>query len=129
MQPRSAAITILAALCWLAGAVNVIGALQEFGHLPILSSADGVLLADNQVDGWLLAALAIISLFVAGGLWATHDWAKRAVVIVAALNILATFFTQFEGGQSWMNAVPGIVVNAAILIYARTDNARSALNG
>lgn len=129
MQPRPAAITILAALSWLAGAVNVIGALQEFGHLPVLSSTGGTLLAENRIDGWLLAAMAIVSLFLAGGLWAAHDWARRAVLVVAALNLLVTFFTQFEGGQSWLNAVAGIMVNAAILIYARTPDARSALDG
>ena len=128
MQSRSAAISILAALCWLAGAVNVIGALQEFGHLPVLSDAGGSLLAGNRVDGWLLAAMAIVSLFLAGGLWAGHDWAKRVVLVVAALNILVTFFTQFEGGQSWLNAVPGILVNAGILLYARSAEAKSALN-
>jgi hypothetical protein len=128
VQPRQAAITILAGLCWLAGAVNVVSALQSFGHLPMLGPTGGALLADNQVDGWLLAAMAIISLFLAGGLLASHDWAKRAVLAVAALNILVTFFTQFEGGQSWLNAVPGIVINAAILVYARTADARTALH-
>ena len=129
MQPRSGAITILAALCWLAGAINVVSALQEFGHLPMLRAGGGTLFVENQMDGWLLAAMAIVSLFLAGGLWAAHGWAKRAVVLVAALNILVTFFTQFEGGQSWINAVPGIVVNAAILLYAQTTPARSELNG
>ena len=128
MQSRSAAISILAALCWLAGAVNVIGALQEFGHLPVLSDGGGSLLAGNRVDGWLLAAMAIVSLFLASGLWAGHDWAKRVVLVVAALNILVTFFTQFEGSQSWFNAVPGILVNAGILLYARSADAKSALN-
>lgn len=89
----------------------------------------GVTLAGNLIDGWLLAAMAIVSLFLAGGLWAEHSWAKRAVLVVAALNILVTFFAQFGGGQSWVGAVPGIVLNAAILIYARTPGARSALDG
>lgn len=128
MQPRSTAITILAALCWLAGAVNVIGALQNFGHLPMLSPTGSALLADNPVDGWLLAAMAIISLFLAGGLWAVHPWAKRVVLGVAVLNILATVFAQFEGGQSWVGAVPGVVINLGILAYARTADAQSALN-
>jgi hypothetical protein len=129
VQSRSAAIAILATLSWLAGAVNVVGALQEFGRLPMLGAAGSAVLADNRVDGWLLAAMAIISLFLAGGLWAAHGWAKRAVLAVAALNILVTFFTQFEGGQSWIASVPGIVISAAILLYARTPDARSALNG
>ena len=130
MQPRPAAIRNLAALCWLAGAANVIYALQEFGHLPVLGIAgSGAMLADHRVDGWLLAAMAIISLFVAGGLWPTHDWAKRALLAVAVLNILVIFFTQFEGGQSWLGALPGILINAGILLYARTADARSALHG
>jgi hypothetical protein len=129
VQPRPAAISILAALCWLAGAVNVIGALQQFGHLPSLASEGSAMLVANQVDGWLLSAMAIVSLFLAGGLWAAHNWAKRAVLAVAALNILVTFFTQFEGDQSWLNAVPAILINAAILLYARTADAKSALNG
>lgn len=129
MEPRPRIVTILAGLCWLAGAVNVVGALQEFGHLPVLASGGGALFLENRIDGWLLAAMAIISLFLAGGLWATHDWAKRALVAVAALNILVTFFTQFEGGQSWIGALPGIVVNAAILLFARTPEARSELGG
>jgi hypothetical protein len=129
VQSRPKAISILATLYWVAGAVNVLGALQEFGHLPTLGSIGGALLADNRVDGWLLAAMAIISLFLAGGLWATHDWAKRAVMVVAALNVLVTFFTQFEGSQSWLNALPGILVNAAIFLYLGTAEARTALNG
>ena len=129
MEPRPTAITILAALCWLAGGVNVIGALQNFGHLPMLSASGTALLADNQVDGWLLAAMAIISLFLAGGLWAVHSWARRVVLVVAALNILVTLVTQFEGGQSWLAVVPGVVVNAAILVYARTADAQTELNG
>lgn len=128
MQSRPVAITILAALCWLAGAVNVIGALQEFGHLPAVGLGSGALFLDNRIDGWLLAGMAIASLFLAGGLWAAHDWAKRAVLAIAALNIAVTCFTRFEGGQSWVNAVPGIVVNAGILLYARTAAAQSELN-
>lgn len=129
MQLRPTAITMLATLCWLAGAVSVVGALQKFGHLPVLSATGGALLAGNRVDGWLLASMAIISLFLAGGLWAVHGWAKRAVMVVAALNIMVTFFTQFEGAQSWLNAVPGVLINAGILLYARTADARASLHG
>ena len=129
MQSRPAAISVLAVLCWLAGAVNVLGALQEFGHLPALSSSGTTMLAENWVDGWLLAAMAIISLFLAGGLWAAHGWARRVVLVVAGLNILVACFAHFEGDLSWLNVVPAIVVNAAILVYARTANASAALNG
>ena len=87
------------------------------------------MLAENWVDGWLLAAMAIISLFLAGGLWAAHGWVRRVVLVVAGLNILVACFAQFEGDQSWLNVVPAIVVNAAILVYARTANASAALNG
>ena len=126
---RPTAIRMLATLCWLAGAVNVVGALQKFSHLPVLGSTDGTFLAAHRVDGWLMAAMAIISLFLAGGLWAAHGWAKRAVMVVAALNIMVTFFTQSEGAQSWMNAVPGVLINAGILLYAQTAYARASLHG
>lgn len=129
MQTRPTAIVVLAVLCWLAGAVNVVGALQEFGRLPLFAADGGGLFVDNHVDGWILAGLAIVSLFLAGGLWAGHSWARSGVLVVAALNVLATFFTRFEGGESWVNAAPGIIVNAAILLYARTADARAALDG
>ena len=127
MQQRPVAITILAILLWLAGAVNVVGTLQEFGYLPALGGS-GALLLDNQVDGWLLAGAAILSLFLAGGLWANHDLAKRAVVVVAVLNIVVTLFTRLEGADSWLNIVPGVVINVAILLYARTADARDVLH-
>lgn len=129
MQLRPTAITVLAALFWLAGAVNVIGALQNFGHLPAFDAAGGAELLDNQLDGWLLAAMAIISLFLAGGLWAVHPWAKRVVVVAAALNLIVTLIAQFEGSQSWVAIVPGLVINLGILMYVRSHETRAALDG
>ena len=32
--------------------------------------------------------------------------------------------TQFNGGDTWWNAMPGIVLNAAILLYVRSATAR-----
>ncbi|MFT4040153.1 MAG: hypothetical protein QM692_18375 [Thermomicrobiales bacterium] len=127
MQGKPVAITLLAILFWIAGAINVVGALQEFGHFPELAAGAGTLFLDNQLDGWVLAGLAIISLFLSGGLWAGHSWASRAVIVVAVVNLLATLLTRFEGGGSWLNVIPGLVVNAAILLYAQTADARAAL--
>ena len=127
MQGRPVAITVLATLFWIAGAVNVVGALQEFGHFPELAAGRGVLFLDNQLDGWVLAGMTIVSLFLSGGLWAGHGWAQRAVVAVAAVNLLVTLATRFEGGATWPLVLPGLVVNAAILLYAQSANARAAL--
>jgi hypothetical protein len=48
-------------------------------------------------------------------------------VAIAAINIGIILFTQFEGGESWLNALPGILLNVAILLYARTPAVREAL--
>jgi hypothetical protein len=73
-------------------------------------------------------AAALASLAVAFGLWVERSWARRVVVAIAGINIGVIFFTQFEGGESWWNAIPGIVLNAAVLLYARSPAVRDALD-
>jgi hypothetical protein len=57
-----------------------------------------------------------------------QSWARQAVVAIAAVNLLIVFFTKFEGGESWLNAAPGIILNAAILLYGRSPEIRRALD-
>jgi hypothetical protein len=127
LQARPAGITLLAVLIWLAGAAHVLGALQDFGYLPAAGGAGAGFFVDDPVDGLIQAAAAVVSLFLAGGLWGMQSWARKAVVAIAALNIAIVFFTKFEGGESWWYAVPGIVINAAVLLYARSPEVRQAL--
>lgn len=128
MQTRPTGITAIAILLWLAGAAHVIGALQDFGVIPAVGSGGSGFFVSDPIDGLLQVGAAIVSLFIAGGLWGMQSWARRAVVVIAALNLLIVFFTKFEGGESWLNAAPGIVLNAAILLYARSPAVRHALD-
>jgi hypothetical protein len=128
MQSRPLGITALAILAGLAGVAHLIGALQDFGVIPAAGGRGGGFFVADPVDGIIQTAAAIVSLAIAYGLWSEQSWARKAVVAVAALNIVVIFFTQFEGGESWWNAVPGIILNAAILLYARTPEVRRALD-
>jgi len=127
MTSRPAGITLLAILVWLAGAAHVLGALQDFGYLPAIGGKASGFFVDAPIEGIIQVVAAMITLFVAGGLWGMQPWARRAVVAIAAVNILVVFFTHF-GGESWLNAVPGILINAAILLYTRSPKIRLAMS-
>lgn len=124
---RPTGITLLAILLWLAGAAHVVGALQDFGVLPVAGGVGAGFFVDDLLDGLIQIVAAIVSLFLAGGLWGMQSWARKGVVIVAAVNLLIVVFTRFEGGESWLYVLPGIVVNVAILLYARSPAVRQAL--
>lgn len=128
MQTRPVGITAIAILLWLAGAAHVVGALQDLGYIPAIGGAGAGFFVSDPIDGLIQIVAAVVSLFIAGGLWGMQSWARKAVVIVAALNLLVVFFTKFEGGESWLNAAPGILLNAAILLYARSPAVRQALD-
>lgn len=125
---RPAGITLLAVLALLAGIAHVVGALQAFGAIPAIGGAGAGFFVSDPVDGMIQIAAALISIAVAGGLWTLHSWARKAVVAIAALNIVVAFFTQIEGGETWLNALPAILINAAILLYARSPRVRAALD-
>lgn len=127
MQARPAGITAIAILLWLAGAAHVLGALQDFGVIPAVGGGGAGFFVSDPTDGLIQVGAAIVSLFIAGGLWGMQPWSRKAVVAIAAVNLLIVFFTKFEGGGSWLNAAPGIVLNAAILLYARSPAVRQAL--
>jgi hypothetical protein len=123
-----AGVTILAILAGLAGIAHVVGALQSFGIIPAAGGGAAGFFVADPVDGVIQIAAALASLAVAFGLWVERSWARRVVVAIAAINIGVIFFTQFEGGESWWNAIPGIVLNAAVLLYARSPAVRDALD-
>jgi hypothetical protein len=127
VSERPTGITVLAILAWLAGLANVVGALQDFGYLPTVGGTGAGFFVSDPIDGLLQIGAAIVSLFLAGGLWGIHDWARKTIVIIAAVNIVIVFFSKFEGSESWLNALPGLIVNAAILLYARSAEVRQAL--
>jgi len=127
MTSRPASITLLAILVWLAGAAHVFGALQDFGYLPAIGGEASGFFVDAPIEGIIQVVAAMITLFVAGGLWGMQSWARRAIVAIAAINIMVVFFTHF-GGENWLNAVPGILINAAILLYARSPKVRLAMS-
>jgi hypothetical protein len=124
---RLAGITILAIVAGLAGLAHVVGALQDFGVVPAVGGGTAGFFVADPVDGVIQLVAAVVSFAVAYGLWVERAWARRAVVAIAAINIGLIIFTQLEGGDSWWNAVPGIVINLAILLYARTPTVRHAL--
>jgi hypothetical protein len=125
---RRAGVTILAILAGLAGIAHVVGALQAFGIIPAAGGGAAGFFVADPVDGVIQIAAALVSLAVAFGLWVELSWARRVVVAIAAINIGVIFFTQFEGGESWWNSIPGIVLNAAVLLYARSPAVRDALD-
>jgi hypothetical protein len=128
MQTRPTSITAIAILLWLAGAAHLIGALQDFGFIPAIGGNGAGFFVSDPIDGLIQVGAAIVSLFIAGGLLGMRSWARQAVVAIAAVSLLVVFFTKFEGGESWLNAAPGIILNAAILLYARSPQIRQALN-
>jgi hypothetical protein len=126
-QSRPFGITILAIVAGLAALAHLAGALQDFGVIPAAGGGAGGFFVSNPVDGIIQLAAAVVSLAVAIGLWTEQAWARKTVVAIAAINIGIILFTQFEGGESWLNALPGILLNVAILLYARTPAVREAL--
>jgi hypothetical protein len=128
VSSRPSGITLLAILLWLAGAAHILGALQEFGILPVVGGPGAGFYVADTPSGIVQVVAAVISLFVAGGLWGMQPWARKAVVLIAVANLAIVFYTKFSGGESWVNAIPGIAVNAAILLYARSPRVREALD-
>jgi hypothetical protein len=127
MSKRPLGITILAILAGLAGLAHLMGALQAFGMIPAAGSSGAGFFVADPVDGAIQVSAAVVSLVISYGLWSEQSWARKVIVAIAALNILIILFTQLEGGESWWNAVPGIIVNAAILLYAQSPTVRRAL--
>ena len=128
MRSRPLGITVLAILAGLAAVAHLIGALQDYGVLPAAGGGAAGFFVSDPIDGAIQLAAALVSLAIAYGLWSEQSWARKAVIAIAALNLLVIFFTKFEGGESWWNAVPGIIINAAILLYARSATVRQALD-
>ncbi|MCC7021746.1 MAG: hypothetical protein IT338_02910 [Thermomicrobiales bacterium] len=125
---RPVGITLLALLALLAGIAHVVGALQAFGAIPAIGGAGVGFFVSDPGDGIIQIVAAVISAAVAGGLWVMQSWARKAVVVIAALNIVVALFTQIDGGETWLNALPAVLINAAILLYARSPRIRAALD-
>jgi uncharacterized membrane protein (DUF2068 family) len=118
----------LAILAGLAGLAQFAGALQSFGLLPAVGGSGAAFFVSDPVAGTIELAGAIVTLVLAYGLWQQQAWSQRAIVAITAVNIGIIFFTHFGGGASWWNAVPGIVLNAAILLYTRTSAVRQTVD-
>jgi hypothetical protein len=118
----------MAVLFGLAGVAHLAGALQDFGIIPAVGGAGGGFFVADPVDGVIELVAVAVSFAVSAGLWMEQSWARKVAMIIAALNILIIFYTRFEGGESWLNAIPGIIVNAAILLYSQSPTVRRALN-
>jgi hypothetical protein len=124
VQARRPAITALAILAALAGLAHIVAGLQSFGVLPAAGGAGAAFFIWNPTAGVIQLAAALFTLALAYGLWQRQSWSRTALVIIAAANLVIIFATQFGGDRSWWNAVPGIVLNAALLLYARTPAVR-----
>ena len=118
----------LAILAALAGLADIVGALQSFGVLPAAGGASAGFFVSDPVAGIIQIAAALVTFALAYGLWQQRGWSRNALVAIAAVNIGILFFTHFGAGESWLNAVPGIMVNAALMLYARTEVVRQELD-
>lgn len=114
----------LAILAGLASLAHIVGALQSFGMMPVAGGAGAGFFVYDPISGIIQVVAALVTGGLAYGLWRQHAWARKAVVAIAAVNIAVIFFTHFGADESWWNAVPGIVVNAVILLYAMTPAVR-----
>jgi hypothetical protein len=120
VQSHKPGIIGLAILAGLAGVADIVGALQSFGVLPAAGGASAGFFVSDPVAGIIQLAAALVTFALAYGLWQQRSWSRKALVAIAAVNIGVIFFTHFGAAEGWLNAVPGIVLNAALLLYAWT---------
>ena len=128
MQSHKPGIIGLAILAGLAGVADIVGAFQSFGVLPAAGGADAGFFVSDPIAGIIQLAAALVTFVLAYGLWQQRNWSRKALVAIAAVNIVIIFVTHFGAGGSWLHAVPGIVLNAALLLYARTPAVRQELD-
>jgi hypothetical protein len=128
MEKRPIGITVLAVLAALAAIAHLVGALQDFGVVPAVRTGSAGFFVSDPVGGTVQLLAMALAAALAAGLWARQDWARKAVVAIAAINIAVAFATQFDGGSGWVNALPAILFNAAVLLYARSSGVRQALD-
>jgi hypothetical protein len=128
MGRRPIGITGLAVLAGLAAIAHLVGALQDFGVVPAVRTGGAGFFVSDPVGGAVQLLATILAAALAAGLWTRRAWARTAVVAIAAVNIIVAFATQFDGGAGWVNALPAILLNAAVLVYARSSGVRRALD-
>ena len=100
------------------------GALQSFGVVPVAGGSGAGFFILDPVAGVIQMAAGLVSLALAYGLWQRQSWARKAVMVIAAANIAITVVSWIGSGESWWNAVPSIVLSTALLLSARTPEAR-----
>ena len=128
MQSHKPGIIGLAIFAGLAGVADIVGALQSFGVLPAAGGASAGFFVSDPVAGTIQLAAALFTFALSYGLWQQRSWSRKALVAIAAVNIGVVFFTHFVADEGWLNAVPGTVLNAALLLYARTPAVRQELD-
>jgi hypothetical protein len=128
VQSHKPGIIGLAILAGSAGVADIVGALQSFGVLPAAGGASAGFFVSDPVAGIIQLAAALVTFALAYGLWQQRSWSRKALVAIAAVNIGVIFFTHFGADEGWLNAVPGTVLNAALLLYARTPAVRQELD-
>ena len=128
MEKRPVGITVLAVLAALAAIAHLIGALQDFGIVPAVRTGSGGFFVSDPVGGMVQLLAMVLAAALSAGLWLRQEWARKAVVAIAAINVFVAFATQFDSGSGWVNALPAILLNAAVLLYARSPGVRRALD-
>jgi hypothetical protein len=124
-QPsRPIGVTILAALAFIAGLVDVYHALQYLGILPRFLGPIAFFGIDI-LGAILYIVLAAIWIWVGRMLWQLNPQGWTFMVALAGINIIFAVLAVI-GASSFGAQLPAILINAAVLIYAYSSGVKKA---
>jgi hypothetical protein len=123
-RSRPFGITVLAALAGLGTLFAAINTLQYLHILPV--SLGGYAFFNLDLPAALLWGVTTIAYaWITSMLWNVDKAAWLLLVLLSGLNLIFDVFSAI-GGTAWSALLPGIVVNAVILLYCLWPRTREA---
>ena len=123
-RSRPFGITLLAALAGLATLFAAINTLQYLHILPVWLG--GYTFFNFDLAAALLWGLTTLAYaWITSMLWNLDKAAWLLLVLLSGLNLIFDFFSML-GGTALAALLPGMVVNAAILLYCLWPRTRAA---
>ncbi len=104
-----AGLLFLLGLAAIFGAGAFVTMLSQLGPLAALGTGMFI------VMGIIMIGLAVLSFFIARGLWNGRSWARIVAIILAALSIINGVYSIAQGMGGWVGLVIQLIIGGYLL--------------